>query len=97
MPDRPEFLDVADHKKEQHYYHRLETFDGSFAMLSLQPKVRRAVVFVHGFGGDAYGTWSQFQLLIDQVESVSSAFADVDLYFFQYHSVWAWIQTSSKA
>jgi hypothetical protein len=36
-------------------------------------------------------------LLIDQVESVHADFSAVDLYFFQYHSVWAWIQTSSNA
>jgi pimeloyl-ACP methyl ester carboxylesterase len=96
MPDQVEFLDVAEDEKARHYYHRLERFEGSFAMLSLYPNVQRAIVFVHGFGGDSHGTWAQFQLLVDELDSARTEFAEIDLYFFQYHSVWERVVSSAN-
>jgi pimeloyl-ACP methyl ester carboxylesterase len=74
-----------------HHYHYLDSFPGSFVLLSPSASVQSAIVFVHGFGGDACGTWSDFQLLSDDIDS----FPDTDLYFFQYHSVTEWIHSST--
>jgi pimeloyl-ACP methyl ester carboxylesterase len=45
--------------------------------------VKRAVVFVHGFAGEALGTWDQFGTLLPlQAEAVGR-----DLFFYGYESV----------
>ena len=42
-----------------------------------------ALVFVHGFCGDAFDTWSEFQSLVDRQPFVD-AFASTDLFFYDY-------------
>jgi hypothetical protein len=51
-------------------------------------------VFVHGYGGDSYATWANFQLLIDNSQ-VTSRFHNCDIYFFQYESRDEWINAST--
>lgn len=46
--------------------------------------VKRAVVFVHGFSGDADKTWSDFYRLPDNPATASPWWETVDLYFFDY-------------
>jgi len=77
-----------------HFFHYFEKFEGSFALIANSKEVKRAVVFVHGFGGDALGTWAQLQLIIDD-ETAGSEFASTDLFFFQYRSVWEHIESST--
>jgi pimeloyl-ACP methyl ester carboxylesterase len=96
MPKETNFVEVEAGERDRHYYHRMVECEGSFAMLSLHEDVTDAIIFVHGFGGDSYGTWAQFQLLIDQWEAVKAEFAKRDLYFFQYHSVWERVESSSN-
>src|SRR6185436_9157672 len=45
----------------------------------------QALVFVHGFGGDSYSTWTYCQYLTDRPE-FAAAFESVDLYFYDYAS-----------
>lgn len=57
-------------------------------MLSGVPAPRRAVVFVHGWGGSPAATWHRFQELIDD-ESVPDVWAwwrEAELYFYSYES-----------
>jgi pimeloyl-ACP methyl ester carboxylesterase len=56
--------------------------------------VETAIVFVHGFGGDALGTWDEFQMMVDDTDWISY-FSGSDLFFFQYSSVWERIQSST--
>jgi hypothetical protein len=67
---------------------------GSFVLLAPGEVAETAVVFVHGFGGDAAGTWSHFQQFIDDRDDIRERFAAVDLYFLQYQAVWEAIGSS---
>jgi pimeloyl-ACP methyl ester carboxylesterase len=77
-----------------HHHHYFSDFPDSFALIADSEHVEDAIVFVHGFGGDAWGTWAQFHLMIDELDWISS-FSNTDLYFFQYHSVWERVQSST--
>jgi len=79
--------DDPDILKTRHHYHYFVEFPGSFALLAPFDSVDNAVIFVHGFGGDACETWAHFQLLIDDLVAVSPGYANADLFFFQYHSL----------
>ncbi len=46
------------------------------------PSDRVAVIFVHGFGGDSYGTWRDFHGLSIKDQRLRQA----DLYFYSYRS-----------
>jgi pimeloyl-ACP methyl ester carboxylesterase len=70
-----------------HYSHGLSAPSGAFALIAPEPDCRTAAVFVHGFGGDALGTWATIQPMVDGDSQLTALFADVDLYFFQYPSV----------
>jgi hypothetical protein len=59
----------------------------SYALLSLGPSVRRAIMFFHGFTGDSVRTWMNFQGLVDEVPAERDWWAESDLYFYGYHSV----------
>ena len=52
----------------------------SSALISDSPAPRRAVVFVHGFGGDPCTTWGDFPLLIKTNES----WRTTDVFFYGY-------------
>ena len=49
------------------------------AILALQPQ-RKAVLFIHGFSGDALGTWSDFPVLMPGRASCAGR----DLFFYGY-------------
>jgi len=83
---------APDHPR--HHFHYLKTFPGSFVLIAPTEKATRAVVFVHGFGGDSCGTWSHFQMLVDELEEFRTWFSTSDLFFFQYKSVWERIDSS---
>ncbi len=87
----PEQFDVEDFG---HHYHYFEQFEGSFALLSSLETVQTAIIFVHGFGGDAVGTWNEFHMMVDDIDW-TSYFSESDLFFFQYSSVWERIQSST--
>jgi pimeloyl-ACP methyl ester carboxylesterase len=87
----PEQFDVEDFG---HHYHYFEQFEGSFALLSSLETVQTAIIFVHGFGGDALGTWNEFHMMVDDIDW-TSRFSESDLFFFQYRSVWERIQSST--
>ena len=80
-----------------HYWKPLAGESGSYTLLSRHRGTRRAVVFVHGFNGDAIATWANFQTEVDQVNEGLSWWATSDLYFFQYPSVESSIPKSANA
>jgi pimeloyl-ACP methyl ester carboxylesterase len=80
--------------ESRHHFHYFDQFKGSFALISPSEKVSSAVIFVHGFGGDAYGTWNEFHLNIDEIDW-SPSFSGTDFFFFQYSSVWERIHSST--
>jgi hypothetical protein len=69
-----------------HVRNNLDAPDGAFAMLSTDEPVTTAVIFVHGFGGDAEGTWFQFQTLVDRHDP-KAWWRAADLFFYTYESV----------
>ncbi len=83
-----------DEVSDRHHFHYLTDPPGSFVLLSPREIVESAVVFVHGFGGDAAGTWAYFQQFIDDRDDFREQFAAVDLYFVQYQAVWESIGSS---
>jgi hypothetical protein len=74
--------EAAPRDPTRHHFHYLEAFPGSFALIAPTEVATRAVVFVHGFGGDSCGTWSHFQMLIDELEEFRNWFSTTDLFFF---------------
>src|ERR1700674_845117 len=62
----------------------LKGLPGAYALLSDKAKI--AIVFVHGFFGDAHETWIDFQRLVDNVKESSSFWSKCDLYFYRYAS-----------
>jgi hypothetical protein len=63
-------------------------YDRSYAMFSMAPPVRRtkAVIFVHGYRGNAVTTWQMFQELIHADKSSTEFWSGCDAYFYQYDS-----------
>lgn len=59
---------------------------GGYALISESPEVDTAVVFVHGFLGDAEGTWLNFQGMIDSLHAKYPRLAKCDIFFFAYPS-----------
>ena len=68
-----------------HYWRELRGLPGSFARLSDREDTRTAVVFVHGYYGDALKTWADFQGEVDR-DGAPEVFATSDLYFYKYDS-----------
>jgi pimeloyl-ACP methyl ester carboxylesterase len=71
-----------------HNYVSLPNHGKSFAMLSINPpsEVARAVVFIHGFNGDARSTWADFVSVIEQ-DDLLAWWQPADLFFLHYR--WA--------
>jgi pimeloyl-ACP methyl ester carboxylesterase len=65
-----------------HLRFALDGFGESFVLATLAPDVDSAIVFVHGFLGDAHATWLNFPELIDD----SPGWERTDLYFLSYDS-----------
>lgn len=86
-------LDFDDNR---HYSHTLESFRDSYVLISPSETADCAIVFVHGYGGDSYGTWSRFQLMVGDFESCAEFYSSCDLFFFQYPSRDEWISVSTE-
>src|ERR1017187_3325356 len=57
--------------------------DGSsYAFVSDSCSVNTAIVYVHGFLGDAQSTWEQLQYYVDRLDN--EPFRDADLFFYDY-------------
>jgi hypothetical protein len=69
-----------------HFKRSIRSFPESYALLSGQESADTAVFFVHGFIGNAVGTWVDFQGLIDRDPEHSAWWATSDLYFYGYKS-----------
>jgi pimeloyl-ACP methyl ester carboxylesterase len=68
--------------KQTHYLPvTLEVGEKSVARLAIEP-VGRAIVFVHGFGGETTGTWDEFSRLLPAQVSCSGH----DVFFYGYES-----------
>jgi len=65
-----------------HHKIYLSEFPESYILAAEAETVETAIVFVHGFLGDAFDTWVDFQSSIDREAGWESA----DLYFLQYDS-----------
>jgi pimeloyl-ACP methyl ester carboxylesterase len=65
-------------------HHRvpIPDFPGSYALAAEAEQVKMAIVFVHGFLGDAFRTWVDFQTRIEE----EAVLEEADLYFFAYDS-----------
>lgn len=59
---------------------------GSYALISEDPGTDTAIVFFHGFLGDAHETWLNFQSMIDSQRSKYPEWDRSDLFFVQYSS-----------
>src|SRR5580658_6449161 len=70
-----------------HHLVSIPGYKGSFALLSESSAAHTAVVFVHGFKGDATTTWSQFHSLIDVYSSEFEWWKATDVYFYKYGSL----------
>lgn len=69
----------------------------SFALLSDDPEVDGAVVFVHGFLGDPHETWYAFQDMISSHATAQTYWSKRDLFFFTYRSFRNGIETSARS
>lgn len=56
----------------------------AYALLTTGSEI--AIVFVHGYYGNAYSTWNDFQHLVDQPIDGSQIWNKSDLYFYDYGS-----------
>ena len=69
---------------------------GSYAYLSTDPGSETAVIFVHGFWGDAWSTWEDFQGLVDEEVRWHGMWAKTDLYFFEYRGASNFVMKSAQ-
>lgn len=72
--------------ENRHHIVALRQPQGSYACLSSNPVKDVAIVFVHGFGGDAVTTWLLFQLLADRFPDNFPDWRRYDLFFYEYNS-----------
>ena len=70
-----------------HHQTHIPGYDGSYALLSESFSTNTVVVFVHGFWGNSYNTWQEFQILADECHSEHPWCKTSDLYFLQYRSI----------
>ena len=68
----------------------------SYALLSSEPGVDTAVIFVHGFGGKPTSTWLDFQSLADEYSTEYPWWATNDMYFFAYDSIKTGIRRNAE-
>jgi pimeloyl-ACP methyl ester carboxylesterase len=69
-----------------HFLRTLIGFEGSYALISESSDADTAVVFVHGFGGNAKTTWLDFQSLIDLSAHEFPWWRHCDAFFYEYSS-----------
>lgn len=75
-------------KTEIHQMHGssfIRNYKGSYVLVAKRQRPTRAIIFVHGFGGNAISTWSHFQQLVD-VNPFAPLFTETDLFFYDYES-----------
>ena len=85
---------IDDEEPARHFHYYFRAYPDSFGLLSPHTGVKTAVVFVHGFGGDACETWANFQLAVDDERVLGPKFTQIDLFFLGYQSVWERIGSS---
>ena len=61
----------------------VRNYPGSYVLAAPSLPPASAVIFVHGFGGDATKTWQHAQELVD-IEPYRSALQRTDLFFYDY-------------
>lgn len=59
---------------------------GAYALISDNTETDSAVIFFHGFLGDAHDTWLNFQSMIDSQRAKYPEWDSSDLFFIQYSS-----------
>ena len=71
-------------KKQTHFIERSIPYDGDKlrGFLSVRPS-GKAVLFIHGYGGDAISTWADF----DRLSIKRPEFVGHDLLFYEYDGV----------
>jgi pimeloyl-ACP methyl ester carboxylesterase len=65
-----------------HHQVDINGFPGSYGLMA-EAVATRALVFVHGFCGDAVDTWNHFQALVGR-EPFAADFQSTDLFFYDY-------------
>jgi hypothetical protein len=81
----------------RHYNWFSSPFVNSFALLTENPKVDGAVVFVHGFLGDPHETFYAFQDMVNSHATAATYWTTKDLFFFTYRSFHNAIETSARS
>src|SRR5213595_2190614 len=81
------FVSGGNTGMQLHVRRHLGSWGNSFALLAGSEAPRTAVVFVHGFHGDAESTWIHFQALIDRCSVEYPHWQDCDVFFWEYDSV----------
>jgi pimeloyl-ACP methyl ester carboxylesterase len=81
----------------RHYSWFSSPFVNSFALLSDDPGVNAAVVFVHGFLGDPHDTFYAFQDMVMSHPTAQTFWSKRDLFFFTYPSFRNGIETSARS
>src|SRR5712692_3448555 len=79
-------MDTSLPPTEHHETSLTELQSGTCALLSDSVEVDTAVIFVHGFLGDAQGTWLNFQEVICSPGYKSEPWSKCDVFFFAYPS-----------
>jgi hypothetical protein len=70
----------------------------SYTYLSTNPLTNKCIVFVHGFFGDPWSTWQQFQELLDIPTAMGAElWSTTDAYFFDYGAEKDFVARSSQA
>ncbi len=84
----------------EHHFRWIDTGEsrqrGAFAWFSDDPRTETAVIFVHGFLGDAEGTWLNFQGMVDTHTADYPEWETSDLLFFPYASFRSHITDSAE-
>lgn len=67
-----------------HTLNSLPVGQDGFSLLSGSSAPPTAIIFVHGWGGSAQGTWADFPRLLDTEFSTDDWWSGSDLFFYQY-------------
>jgi hypothetical protein len=67
----------------------------TYALLSDSDRVDTAVIYVHGFLGDALSTWEHLQYWVDRLPG--EPFRKVDLFFYDYPAEEDFVQVRDGA
>ena len=81
---------------KKHILKSIPNFQKSYALLSGEERVERAVVFVHGYGGGPTTTWREFHSLVDEYRETFEWWSASDLFFYSYESRWTPIGVNAQ-